>query len=668
MDFFDFESLNVLLGYQEKFNKFNLHLDIEKINIIKEKFSNKDFVVSVLGSMKAGKSTFINSLLGADLMPSENAACTLTTTEIINIKGKSTLQKKFKSGKYENLDSDNLSKIFHDEIRKSRNSESTEEFKYILNHNIKCLDTDDLDIGFKFVDTPGCNEMSGLGVDKNQIIEVFDKQLKQTDYIIYVLDYKYYKADDNVNIIRQIMRVRPDIIKEQNIIFILNKVDLITYKDGSIEDTVNEVSKLLDILGIKDAGILPFSAKKAFLYKLLSENQDISLYEEDIENLTDVIEKEINGQVYTVKMPINELVHKFYNESNIQVFEDVVLKQVYDQRERLLLESLNSYKKNVISKFLANNEEILQALVDETSNRLDTSNKVFETYSKIILFESDINDIKRSLLNLTKLAKKDIIAKNLCKSFDYVKSDYINPTGDYDTYYSSEYDAKINGKTAFRNWKSTLDLDFLGIYNYYSDLLKFEENEGNSYFTMRNAIIELLEKLKTLCENLEKLTNIDSDIIINSRISVIPKPIMNLSRDNSAIYTDDPYDNSTFVDYDTEDRWVEGFFGGLKEKEVHTYDISDAMKEEEKDAINAKNSSSKDFFNDYYKKDCEFKNEVKKLIQNEVNKVDTYYKKIKSEFKKNLNKQNKKKLEVLKTDVIEIVSIYNKLEEEIQED
>ena len=73
-----------------------------------------------------------------------------------------------------------------------------------------------------------------------------------------------------------------------------------------------------------------------------------------MENLTDVIEKEINGQVYTVKMPINELVHKFYNESNIQVFEDVVLKQVYTQRDRLLLESLNSYKKNVISKFLAN--------------------------------------------------------------------------------------------------------------------------------------------------------------------------------------------------------------------------------------------------------------------------------------------------------------------------
>ena len=50
-------------------------------NAIKEGMST-DFKMSVLGTMSSGKSTLINALIGNDLLPSENQACTATIARI----------------------------------------------------------------------------------------------------------------------------------------------------------------------------------------------------------------------------------------------------------------------------------------------------------------------------------------------------------------------------------------------------------------------------------------------------------------------------------------------------------------------------------------------------------------------------------------------------------
>jgi hypothetical protein len=60
---------------------------IEKINDSKiieafEDAISPDFEVSVIATMKAGKSTLINALLGQDLLPSQSEVCTATITQI----------------------------------------------------------------------------------------------------------------------------------------------------------------------------------------------------------------------------------------------------------------------------------------------------------------------------------------------------------------------------------------------------------------------------------------------------------------------------------------------------------------------------------------------------------------------------------------------------------
>ena len=43
------------------------------------------YEVAVVAPMKAGKSTFLNSMIGADLLASESAACTICRTEVRHI-------------------------------------------------------------------------------------------------------------------------------------------------------------------------------------------------------------------------------------------------------------------------------------------------------------------------------------------------------------------------------------------------------------------------------------------------------------------------------------------------------------------------------------------------------------------------------------------------------
>lgn len=50
-----------------------------------ESINNSIFPVNVIATMSSGKSTLINALLGINLMPSKNEACTATITEILDI-------------------------------------------------------------------------------------------------------------------------------------------------------------------------------------------------------------------------------------------------------------------------------------------------------------------------------------------------------------------------------------------------------------------------------------------------------------------------------------------------------------------------------------------------------------------------------------------------------
>ena len=61
---------------------------IDILNSDKIKLNNFEFVISVVGTLKAGKSTTINAIIGQDLLPHRNEAMTALPTLVTHKKDK----------------------------------------------------------------------------------------------------------------------------------------------------------------------------------------------------------------------------------------------------------------------------------------------------------------------------------------------------------------------------------------------------------------------------------------------------------------------------------------------------------------------------------------------------------------------------------------------------
>lgn len=54
------------------------------LNNIRYILTQKTFKVAVVGAIKSGKSTILNAFIGRDLLPNQNAPCTISTIEIFH--------------------------------------------------------------------------------------------------------------------------------------------------------------------------------------------------------------------------------------------------------------------------------------------------------------------------------------------------------------------------------------------------------------------------------------------------------------------------------------------------------------------------------------------------------------------------------------------------------
>ena len=88
------ELSNRLLAFLQKYRQErlsegddtkNLKQIEQKINLVIENLYQQQYEVAVVAPMKAGKSTFLNAVIGADILASESAACTICRTDVRHI-------------------------------------------------------------------------------------------------------------------------------------------------------------------------------------------------------------------------------------------------------------------------------------------------------------------------------------------------------------------------------------------------------------------------------------------------------------------------------------------------------------------------------------------------------------------------------------------------------
>lgn len=318
----------------------------------KTNLSDRKYVVSVIAAMKAGKSTTFNALIGRDLLPNENEPCTTAITEIKHSNKRSEyIEKIYNDGSVEKITAQNgktLEEQFHEDVRSSRKDNGVSNIKkYYVETPIKSIEGSsyrELVQNFILVDTPGSNEASTGDFDVSILQKIALEQLRNSDALIMLLDYQNYKSDVNARILKDIFENREDLSKDQEkVYFLVNKIDAMTSKDGTVEQVVENVKKLIRQYTpiIKEPKVFPLSAKQACLARtVITGNATEEMKEEMTNNYGSEyrMKQTINGKEYTIIPNPEDFAEPLLEKSKITIIEKHIIENMFNRASEKMIE------------------------------------------------------------------------------------------------------------------------------------------------------------------------------------------------------------------------------------------------------------------------------------------------------------------------------------------
>lgn len=218
--------------------------------------TNTMYPMLVMATMSSGKSTLINALLGQQILPSKNEACTAKMYSILDddqntvsrlyitdVNGKTTVKETNIADELAEANNDpNVANIF---IRG--------QVKGVLNTDKALL----------IVDTPGPNNSRDLSHEKimKEILGKINGGL-----ILYVINATQMGINDDKYLLDLLKRYLVK-HKKSEVLFVLNKIDQIDVERESIDQLVLSVRDYLQTNGFERPNIIPVSALAASIFK-----------------------------------------------------------------------------------------------------------------------------------------------------------------------------------------------------------------------------------------------------------------------------------------------------------------------------------------------------------------------------------------------------------------
>lgn len=220
---------------------------LEEAQKMIEEFKNtierEECFIVVLGEFNHGKSTFVNSLMGKDILPSD----ILPTTATINVvgQGENKAEVHYEDGRIEAIEPTRLN-------------------RYVGNQDVQSIDfiaLNDIDFPIEppyyVVDTPGLNDAN---LNRSKVAYHF---VPNADIIFFIL-----KASQPISG-TEMAFLKETLLKEglEQIIFILNFADEFEDEEEELEEIIEDLrEKLESIDGIVDPFILPYDALRILKY------------------------------------------------------------------------------------------------------------------------------------------------------------------------------------------------------------------------------------------------------------------------------------------------------------------------------------------------------------------------------------------------------------------
>ena len=227
-----------------------------KQNHIYSELTEKRIVVTA--NMSAGKSTFINAIIGKPLARTSEEACTGNLCEFFS--------KPFEDGNIH---------LFGDKITFQASESDLTSFSWDTPTNIASYFrfTQEAKNRFRLIDTPGVN--SAINKNHGQITKSILMTM-QYDLVVYILNASKLGTDEELRFIRWIS----DHIPHEKVIFVINKLDNFKNNEDDILDSINGVRS--DLLRYFEKPVIcPLSARFALLLKLKSFHDCLSEDEND---------------------------------------------------------------------------------------------------------------------------------------------------------------------------------------------------------------------------------------------------------------------------------------------------------------------------------------------------------------------------------------------------
>lgn len=385
---------------------------INKLKNVGYKLKNRKYTISVIAAMKAGKSTTFNALIGRDLLPNERAACTAAITEIKHSKSESDhILKIYTNGKKEKITAvgdKSLEEMFHEDVRNSRKQDGVNIIeKYYLETPIKALegtDYEDLIQNFVLIDTPGPNEANIGDFDVTILQKLALDQLRNSDALIMLLDYESYKSETNAKILSDIFKNRDDLENEQSkVYFLLNKIDSMGSKDGTLEEVIDNVKKLIREYApvIKEPKVYGFSGKQAMLSRCVINNTaNDSMKKEMQDHYGSKFSKTIlvDGEEMTVIPKADKFAVDLLKESKIEQIETEIISQVFKRASSDMLSGAITRLDSVINYIIGNADSQIKSLNKDSE----------ELYAIIEKSKQELNSLKSKGNQLKAIPKKEL--------------------------------------------------------------------------------------------------------------------------------------------------------------------------------------------------------------------------------------------------------------------
>lgn len=293
---------------REELNEEREYISLIRENIIFKK--KKPHAVMVTATMSAGKSTFINALVGKYICLSQNMACTSKIHSIVN--------KAFEDGYAYEYD--------HDLVLTAGKEE-------LLNDN-ELNTSDRIVVGTKITGELSneriiINDSPGVNYSENQEHKIItEKLIKRKNYnlLIYIMNATQLGTNDEEVHLEYVKKT----IGRTPILFVVNKIDTFNTEEENIIETVKRQNEYLKKKGFKNPIVCPVSAKAAYLSKQFTKSELSRVEKRELYSLVDKFQE--------MNLP------KYYSE----MFKNIKIPNSQSEEEQLLKTSGMAYVEKII--------------------------------------------------------------------------------------------------------------------------------------------------------------------------------------------------------------------------------------------------------------------------------------------------------------------------------